>query len=223
MRCGSTWRGFEAAILNLVVNARDAMPDGGLIRIVADNAVQPRAAADLGAGDYVRVEIRDGGVGMDRHVLERAAQPFFTTKHEAGGTGLGLSQVKSFASAAGGAMRIESVKGAGTVVHLYLPKAASAQGEAAVRQAPPLRQARAGETVLVVDDDPLVRGVAVEALKDLGYQGLEAASGDQALGVLHGEQAVDFLFSDVVTPGGMNGVESRGEGPPDSGRASRCC
>jgi CheY-like chemotaxis protein len=201
---------FEAAILNLVVNARDAMPGGGTIGIGAENVVQERASGDLRSGDYVRVEVRDHGIGMDPEVLEKATEPFFTTKQKGTGTGLGLSQVRNFTRMVGGAMRIESAKGTGSSVQLYLPKALSASAQeqrAAPAPAPPLRTARAGESVLVVDDDPPVRDLAVDTLKSLGYRVLEAASGPDALTVLHGGEPIDFLFSDIVMPGGMNGVE----------------
>jgi CheY-like chemotaxis protein len=154
---------------------------------------------------------------MDRDVLEQALTPFFTTKKRGLGTGLGLSQVHGFVRLAGGAMRIESVKGAGTAVSLYLPKLQQAEAptlppEASIAPpvAPssvPLRAAQQGETVLVVDDEPSILKMASGALESLGYRVLKAGSAREALTVLQGDAAVDFLFSDVVMPGGMNGVE----------------
>ncbi|MBV8193121.1 MAG: MASE4 domain-containing protein [Alphaproteobacteria bacterium] len=199
---------FEAALLNLVINARDAMPDGGRVTIEVENVVQPRTDGDLRAGAYVRVAVRDRGVGMDPEVLAKATEPFFTTKQKGAGTGLGLSQVANFVRSTRGALRIQSVKGAGTSVHLYLPLLAPGVAPAAEQIVAPLPQQTAakGETVLVVDDEAPVRAIAVDALKALGYRVLQAASAEEALGFLHGAEAIDVLLSDVVMPG-MNGAE----------------
>jgi signal transduction histidine kinase len=205
--------GFEAAILNLVINARDAMPDGGTVTIETSDVFQRRREGELVPGEYVQVRVADRGVGMDRDVLEQAMTPFFTTKKHGQGTGLGLSQVQGFARQAGGAVRIESVKGAGTAVSLYLPKVHQAEtaipllGPSLDSSSVPLRAARQGETVLVVDDEPAVLDAAAGALQGIGYRVLKAGGARDALAVLQGDEAIDFLFSDVVMPGGMNGVE----------------
>jgi signal transduction histidine kinase/FixJ family two-component response regulator len=204
--------GFEAAILNLVINARDAMPDGGTVTIETSNVLQRRREGELAPGEYVQVRVADRGVGMDRDVLEQAMMPFFTTKRRGLGTGLGLSQVHGFARQAGGDVRIESVKGAGTAVSLYLPKLHQAEAsipllEPSMESSVPLRAARQGETVLVVDDEPTVLDAAAGTLEGIGYRVLKAGSAREALTVLQGDEAIDFLFSDVVMPGGMNGVE----------------
>jgi signal transduction histidine kinase/ActR/RegA family two-component response regulator len=201
--------GFEAAILNLVINARDAMPDGGTVTIETSNVTQQRRERELVPGAYLLVRVADRGVGMDRDVLEQALTPFFTTKKVGLGTGLGLSQVHGFVRLAGGAVRIESVKGVGTAVLLYLPSIRQAEAPIALAEPSPvpLRAARRGETVLVVDDEPAVREMAAGALESLGYRVLKCGSARDALTVLRGDEAIDFLFSDVVMPGGMNGVE----------------
>jgi signal transduction histidine kinase len=175
--------GFEAAILNLVINARDTMPDGGTVAIETSNVIQRRRERELVSGEYVQVRVADRGVGMDRDVLEQALTPFFTTKKSGLGTGLGLSQVHGFARLAGGAVRLESVKGAGTAVSLFLPKVR--QDEAPITPAEPspvpLRTARQGETVLVVDDEPAVLEMAAGALETLGYRVLKSGSAQDAL------------------------------------------
>jgi two-component system NtrC family sensor kinase len=201
---------FEAAILNLVGNARDAMPQGGRIRIATRNLTL-RAAEhpEMPAGPYVRVTVGDTGIGMDAATAARAFEPFFTTKDVGRGTGLGLSQVWGFAKQAGGDVSIISAPGAGTTVELLLPRADAR--DAADRDAAeivPLRQARAGEVVLVVEDEPVVRETTVESLRELGYATITADTAPAALERLRrGDERIDVLFSDVVMPGGMNGLQ----------------
>jgi two-component system NtrC family sensor kinase len=197
---------FEAAILNLIGNARDAMPAGGEITIATRN-VAVRDHAELPAGDYVRVAVADQGEGMDPMTATLAFEPFFTTKEVGKGTGLGLSQVYGFAKQAGGDVRIVTAPGAGTTVELLLPRGSGAPGmepgptDAAV--------ARDGGSlmVLVVEDEPGVLAMAVESLHDLGHRTLTATNANAALAHLRSDAAIDVLFSDVVMPGAMTGVQ----------------
>ena len=203
---------FESAILNLAVNARDAMPGGGTLTIRTENfAVTPERAAawpDLNAGDYVRVSVHDTGMGMDAATAARAFEPFFTTKDVGKGTGLGLSQVYGFARQGGGQVRVASTPGLGTTVTIDLPR--SSEPVAAAPRADallPLRRAAEGEVVLVVEDEAAVLEMAVESLSELGYRTLTATRASEALDRLRGPQRIDILFSDVVMPGGLNGIE----------------
>jgi len=203
---------FEAALMNLCINARDAMPDGGVLTIEARN--QPAAIADTTAGSaaagHVAVIVTDTGHGMSRQVLEHAFDPFFTTKDVGKGSGLGLSMVHGFVNQSGGQVTIESEPGAGTTVRVLLP----AQLEPTVvddRDGPEAHdradeQARGrGETVLLVEDDIDVRAYASGVLRELGYHVIEAADGHVALAVLRGDDAIDLLFTDVVMPGRLTG------------------
>jgi PAS domain S-box-containing protein len=198
---------FEAAVLNLAANARDAMNGSGKLVITAENMViGGRAIADLRAGEYVVVSVTDTGCGMSREVLARAFEPFYTTKEAGKGTGLGLSQVYGFAQQAGGTARIESRKGSGTTVRLYLPRS---EGE--IRNERSLSDltlaANGSATILVVEDDGDVRNMVIELLSHLGYTTLVATNGAEALGVLRRENGIDLLFTDIVMPSDMNGVE----------------
>jgi signal transduction histidine kinase len=197
---------LEAAILNLAINARDAMPEGGNLRIEVSNAVvtDDLAGTDLAAGSYVRVDVADSGIGMEEDVAKRAFEPFFTTKGVGKGSGLGLSQVYGFVSQSGGAVRIESTPGIGTVVSLYLPRSISA----AARDSTVHLDGHPGgnETVLVVEDDQQVRDVAVEMIEELGYRVVTATNGLEALTRLKTGEPVDMLFSDILMPGGMSGI-----------------
>lgn len=202
---------FESAVLNLAVNARDAMPGGGALTVRTSNAALEAGEIadrpDLAPGPYVLVAVSDTGHGMDAGTLARVFEPFFTTKDVGRGTGLGLSQVYGFVLQAGGHARIRSEVGRGTCVELYLPRS----GDRAVDRRPdgpmPLRRAAVGEVVLVVEDEPAVLEMAVESLRELGYRTLTAARASEALERLQGPDRVDILFSDVVMPGGMNGVQ----------------
>ncbi|MBK3732312.1 response regulator [Azospirillum brasilense] len=199
----------ESALLNLVINARDAMPAGGTLTIATAMVEAREGDAELRPGRYVRMTVSDTGCGMPPEVLARAFEPFFTTKEIGKGTGLGLSMIHGFVKQSGGLIRVESEPGRGTSFHLHLPCA-----PAAVRLAktPEDREDTGplpgqGEVILVVDDDRDVRQVAVLTLQDLGYTVVEAENGPEALAVLAGEPRVDLLFTDVVMPGGMNGLE----------------
>jgi signal transduction histidine kinase/CheY-like chemotaxis protein len=200
---------FEAAILNLVGNARDAMPDGGEIVIATDNvSLSAGDAGDLPGGPYVRVVVRDQGTGMTAETAAKAFEPFFTTKDVGKGTGLGLSQVYGFARQAGGSARIATVAGRGTTVTLLLPPSHEWQAaEPTAADIVPLRAAADGEVILVVEDEPSVREMAVENLRGLGYGTLTATDAHTALALLRGPERVDVLFSDIVMPGGVNGMQ----------------
>ena len=197
---------LESALLNLAINARDAMPEGGKLTITTANASiagSDAAAPALLPGDYIRIDVADTGTGMSAEVAARAFDPFFTTKPIGQGTGLGLSMIYGFARQSNGHVLIDSKHGAGTSVRLYLPRH---HGEAGDERLPPSAQDEppgAGETVLVVEDEPVVRGVIVEMLQDQGYRVLEAVDGPSGLKILR-EQRIDLLVTDVGLPG-MNG------------------
>jgi len=208
---------FEAALLNLVVNARDATPAGGRITITTreinlSNGNVPEAPpdvpSDLPPGRYVVVTVRDTGTGIAPEVLPRVFEPFFTTKDVGRGSGLGLSQVYGFVRQSGGQVRVHSVIGQGTAVEVWLPRSADdlpILGSIPEEDANGLRGA--GETVLVVEDDADVRAMAVEALQGLGYRVLVAADGVEAQKLLEGGASVDLLFTDVVMPHGVTGTD----------------
>jgi len=201
---------FETALLNLIVNARDAMPKGGSVRISTGRkklgAAEAKALSELPPGDYVTVAVADTGEGMAAEVVSRAFEPFFTTKEVGKGSGLGLSQVYGFVTQSGGHVAIDSKPGAGTTVQLYLPAApADATGRSARdphrATTPPVGR------ILVVEDDPEVLDVTVEMLRTLGWEVLTAPDGPSGLSVLRRDADIDVLFSDIVMPRGINGVE----------------
>jgi signal transduction histidine kinase len=205
---------FEAAILNLVVNARDAMAAGGSLNITAGNVTVDHTvlqrSGELLAGDYVCVRITDTGTGMDPEVANRAFEPFFTTKEVGRGTGLGLSQVYGFVKQSEGHVAVETEPGHGTTFLLYLPRCEPATKAVAVPQAQAERARTlptGTETVLVVEDNAEVRELATATISGLGYRVLEAANGPAALDILKRNDHIDLLFSDVVLPDGMNGFE----------------
>ena len=193
---------FEAALLNLVVNARDAMPDGGTLTVATENAdLGEHQVGRLAAGSYVRVTVSDSGVGMSPEVLMRAFEPFFTTKEIGKGTGLGLSQVYGFITQSGGDIKLQSEAGKGTTVSIYLP--ANASGSASAQRA-----ADTGtETVLIVEDEPDLMEVAAALFRSMGYEVLTAGNGIDALEVIDRNRNLDVLFTDVMMPKGMNGIE----------------
>ena len=209
---------LENALLNLCINARDAMPDGGRLTIETGNRWLDRQAAperDLPAGQYVTLCVSDSGIGMPPDVVARAFDPFFTTKPIGTGTGLGLSMIYGFARQSGGQARIYSEVGKGTMVCLYLPRhigEAEGGGPETPRAAPVPGE---GETVLVVDDEPTVRMLVTEVLEDLGYTPIEAADGTAGLKVLETNRRIDLLVTDVGLPG-MNGRQLA-----DAGRVLR--
>ncbi|PWB63499.1 MAG: hybrid sensor histidine kinase/response regulator, partial [Bradyrhizobiaceae bacterium] len=199
---------LESALINLAINARDAMPDGGRLTIETANARldedYARQNADVAPGDYVMLAVADTGSGMSPDVLARVFEPFFTTKEPGRGTGLGLSMVYGFARQSQGHVRIASEVGHGTTVRLYVPRAATV---ARASEAQPLvvPGARPGERILVVEDNPAVRQVVTLQLAELGYHVVEAQNGEGALGILERGEPIDLVFTDVVMPGGMNG------------------
>jgi signal transduction histidine kinase len=190
---------LETALLNLAVNARDAMPDGGVLVIQARGDTGPSGAAE------VSIEVRDTGEGMSDDVRERVFEPFFTTKEVGKGSGLGLSQVYGFVSQSSGRVAVSSTVGRGTSVRLSLPISAEPVA-LELRETAASDLVGGDERLLVVEDEPSVRELTVEILRTLGYAVTDVGSAAAALEVLHGGQAVDLLFSDVVMPGGMNGV-----------------
>ncbi|MBL0406682.1 PAS domain-containing protein [Microvirga aerilata] len=200
---------LESAILNLAINARDAMPDGGRLTIEMANAhldnAYPAAQRDVTPGQYVAICISDTGTGMPPDVIERAFEPFFTTKPTGQGTGLGLSMVYGFAKQSEGHLRIYSEVGTGTTIKIYLPRYRGAADEEALSEATPdVPRSEAGETVLVVEDEPVIRDLIVEVLQELGYRALEAADGPAGLKVLQSRKRIDLLITDVGLPG-ING------------------
>lgn len=201
---------FEHALLNLALNARDAMPDGGRLTIEAANAhIDGRYAseADISPGQYVVVAVSDTGVGMSEDILRRAFDPFFTTKEIGHGTGLGLSQVYGFIKQSGGHVKIYSEPGHGTTVKVYLPRATA---EVEVPDAGPaavLDARGASELVLLVEDDDGVRAHTVELVREIGYRVVAASNGAEALAILARTPDIALLFTDVGLPGGMNGKQ----------------
>ncbi len=200
---------LESALLNLVINARDAMPDGGKLTIKTANMKMEQDFAvqhDMAPGDYVMISVSDTGTGMTPEVVGRAFDPFFTTKPIGQGTGLGLSMIYGFAKQSNGQVRIDSMLGTGTTVCIYLPSrqdCIAAEPEAEIRL--PVPRAEPGETVLVVDDEPVIRMLTVEVLEELGYRALEAADATAGLRMMTLAGRIDLLVTDVGLPGGMNG------------------
>ncbi|MFL6709846.1 MAG: response regulator [Massilia sp.] len=193
---------MEMALLNLAINARDAMPDGGELRFSATPATPPEGL--LGAGDYVRFAVRDSGSGMTPEVASRVFEPFFTTKEVGQGTGLGLSQVYGMAVQSGGGARVQSVPGKGTTVEIWLPRAAApeqAAGAGNVLAVAP----HAGARLLLVEDDDSVRQLMAESLEAIGYAVTQAADGETALSMLR-QAMPDLLITDYLMPG-MTGAE----------------
>lgn len=202
---------FETALVNLITNARDAASGSGRVIIETGNVSlvdrQFTNAPDVVPGDYVLVTVRDTGRGMSPEIAARAIEPFFTTKEPGKGSGLGLSQVYGFVKSAGGLMRIDSQPGRGTSVNLYFPKAAKAErGDEQDRQTISAATSD-GKTVLVVEDDADVREVTVAAVSELGYVVREAANAQDALAFLRLRAPIDLLFSDIVLPGDMSGLD----------------
>ena len=193
----------------MCINARDAMaPNGGCITIeTANKWLDDRAARerDLPPGQYVSLCVTDTGTGMPSDIIERAFDPFFTTKPIGRGTGLGLSMVYGFVRQSGGQVRIYSEVGVGTTMSLYLPRYSGVVEEHGDEAKLETSEIGDGETVLVVDDEPLLRMVMTDALQDSGYRALEAHDGPSALKILESDTRVDLLITDVGLPNGMNG------------------
>jgi len=201
---------LENALLNLALNARDAMPEGGKLTIETANAVLDKVYVSslnepIDAGAYVMIAVTDTGSGMDRATQERAFEPFFTTKEVGKGTGLGLSQVYGFARQSAGHVKIYSEPGEGSTVKIYLPRHSGGADEIKPEKPSNLSRLVGAETILIVEDDEIVRDYVVEILSELGYLALQANTGDEALKTLASDDEIDLLLTDVVMPGGLNG------------------
>jgi nitrogen-specific signal transduction histidine kinase/CheY-like chemotaxis protein len=209
-RCLADRAQLENAILNLALNARDAMPDGGEIEIKASNITLDEMYAaehpDARVGAFVAFSVQDSGVGIPAEILQRVFEPFFTTKEVGSGTGLGLSMIHGFAKQSGGHVTIESRVGSGTRVILYIPCSEAPVQSARAESRPGVPQG-SGESILLVEDEPAVRALVSNFLKELGYQVTEARNGDEALAVLEGIGTLDLLLSDVVLPGSLSGSD----------------
>jgi CheY-like chemotaxis protein len=202
---------LESALVNLAINARDAMPKGGKLTIEASNsfadAAYVRANPEVSEGQYVAICVSDTGVGMTPDIVARVFEPFFTTKEAGQGTGLGLSQVYGFVKQSGGHVKIYSEPGQGTTVKMYFPRFASAEDFAGDADADSMAEAEGSETILVVEDDTDVRTYLAEALRTLNYRVVTSNSAQAALSILiQDDRSVDLMLTDVVMPG-MNGRE----------------
>ena len=213
---------LENALLNLCINARDAMPDGGRITVETANKWMDERAArqhDMPEGQYLSLSVTDTGTGMPPAVIARVFEPFFTTKPIGEGTGLGLSMIYGFAQQSGGQVRIYSEVGQGTTVTVYLPRHYGAvDPDHVAGQTVDLPRSDQGETVLVVDDEPTVRMLLTDILEDLGYTAIEAGDSAAGLRILQSDVRIDLLVTDVGLPGGMNGrqmADAAREARPD--------
>jgi signal transduction histidine kinase/CheY-like chemotaxis protein len=200
---------LTTALLNLAVNARDAMPNGGRLTLETGNVVLDEdsvdARADIKSGRYVMIAVTDNGSGIPASIRDKVFEPFFTTKGLGKGTGLGLSTVYGFVKQSGGHVRIDSEEARGTSIKLFLPQATS-QAKSSTSPEPAVVNG-GRETILVVEDDPLVRKYVTSQLNSLGYRTLEAANGRDALAITDSEAEFELLFTDVIMPGSMNGRE----------------
>jgi PAS domain S-box-containing protein len=204
---------LQSAILNLAINARDAMPGGGRLTILAENTElevdYARMHPEVWPGQYVLIAVTDTGAGMSSEVQERAFEPFFTTKEVGAGSGLGLSMVYGFVKQSGGHLTIYSEPGHGTTARMYLPRPVVTEELSEARETDPLKETFGGqgETVLLVEDEPRVRRMTITRLENLGYRVLDAANGMMALALIDQHPEVDLLFTDMVMPGGMTGSD----------------
>ena len=203
---------LAAALINLALNARDAMPGGGRLTLESANVVLDRSYAEMNVdvrpGPYVMITVRDTGTGIPAAIRDKVFEPFFTTKDVGKGTGLGLSMVYGFVKQSGGHVGIESEQGHGTSIRLYLPRAHAADAVGAVGAVAPAMPLEGGkETILVVEDDALVRGYAIAQLESLDYATLAAENAAAALSIIDSGTHIDLMFTDVVMPGGANGRE----------------
>ena len=198
----------ESSLINLAVNARDAMCQGGKVSVESRNLHLEHADGDVPSGEFVVLSVTDNGSGMSSDVLSRAVEPFFTTKKIGSGTGLGLSMVYGFVKQSGGHLRIDSAPGRGTCVRLYLPRViAELSEEAAIVTEDVTDFSGDDRIVLLVEDDAGVRAVTAALLRDRQFAVIEADSAARALEIIDREPGIDLLFTDVVMPGGMNGFE----------------
>jgi len=205
---------LENALLNLAINARDAMPEGGTISIEAANVALERAqtvpGTTLEPGEYVMIGVRDCGLGMPDHVKEKAFEPFFTTKDVGDGSGLGLSMVYGFVKQSGGDVVIHSEPGAGTTIEIYLPRVVVSEHAESEMETGDLPAGRR-ERILVVEDEPAVRKLVVTLLEDLGYEVFQAADGPEAIAAIDQLDSLRLVLSDMALPGGMSGHRVLGE------------
>jgi CheY-like chemotaxis protein len=200
---------LENAVLNLAINGRDAMPGGGTLTIATSNCElderSPFWSRDMRAGDYVCITVTDTGIGMSQETIEKAFDPFFTTKPIGQGTGLGLSMIYGFVRQSEGYTKISSQLARGTSLRLFLPRTSANLAAEAPRDAGTLTALSAnGKTVLVIEDEPVVRGLIVEVVADLGFVALEATDGPSGLEIVNSRQRIDLLITDVGLPG-LNG------------------
>jgi signal transduction histidine kinase len=204
---------LSTALLNLALNARDAMPEGGKLTLETKNVVlDERYAAmheEVRAGNYVMIAVSDTGEGIPKDLLEKVFEPFFTTKEVGKGSGLGLSMVYGFAKQSNGHVKIYSEEGHGTTVKLYLPQAAASPD--AIAESGLTGGEHGDETILVVEDDALVRDYVMTQIKRFGYRTLAASNGAEALAIIDRDERIDLLFTDVIMPGGMNGRQLAAE------------
>jgi CheY-like chemotaxis protein len=201
---------LEAALTNLCVNARDAMPGGGRLSISTKNTYLDAEYAaenpEVIPGEYALLEVTDAGTGMPAEVVSRVFEPFFTTKDTGKGTGLGLSMVFGFVKQSGGHVKIYSEVGSGTVVRVYLPRETQSEDKQDLAESiSALPMAAGREVVLAVEDNEKLRRVLVKQLESLGYSVIETADGKSALEILHGDDDIALLLTDVVMPGGLDG------------------
>ncbi len=200
---------LEQAVLNLAINARDAMPDGGRLTIEASNTkIDETYAAkhqEVTAGEYVLLAVSDSGIGIEPEVKEKIFEPFFTTKESGRGTGLGLSMVFGFVKQSGGHVSVYSELGEGTTFRLYLPRSRAATATLAPATTATTLGATPGETILAVEDDPDLRELVAAMLANLGFAAIVAATGEEALQALAAAPRIDLVLTDVVLPGGMSG------------------
>jgi CheY-like chemotaxis protein len=199
---------LSTAILNLALNARDAMPNGGKLTLETKNAVLDDNYAamngDVKPGNYVMIAVSDSGLGIAQAMLDKVFEPFFTTKDVGKGSGLGLSMVYGFVKQSNGHIKIYSEEGHGTSVKLYLPQAAGVP-EVSATEASIAAGDQGDESILIVEDDALVREYVVTQIRRFGYRTLAASNAAEALAVMDGPERIDLLFTDVIIPGGMNG------------------
>lgn len=202
---------LENAVLNLVINARDAMPKGGTLSLITSNyhcePGAPPPIPDMTDGDFVRLSVKDTGEGILQEHMDRLFEPFFTTKPKGRGTGLGLSMIYGFVKQSSGFITIDSQAGQGTLVTLYFPRVDAEQGNATSGAIPegPLKNVRRDHRILLVEDDELVRRYVEQQLRSLGYLVVSASAGKDALEILQNRKDIDLLFTDVIMPGGMSG------------------
>jgi CheY-like chemotaxis protein len=200
---------LSSALLNLAINARDAMPRGGKLTLQASNVVlgetEAAATGEIRPGSYVLIAVSDSGIGIPQAIRDKIFEPFFSTKEVGKGTGLGLSMVYGFVKQSGGHIKLYSEEGHGTTFQIYLPRADSAQSEKHAEQTPEAPTAGSNETILVVEDDALVRAYVTTQLRSLGYKTISAANASEALKIVESGAEFDLLFTDVIMPGAMNG------------------